>query len=93
VLDSEDLAWRIFETNFFATLRMSKAFAPILKANGGGAFLNVLSVASLVKRIRPGESDLQSVGAASRHPMEFCGSAAYRAAGLYSRHLPRHLLA
>jgi len=46
--DSEDVARRIFETNFFAMLRMSKAFAPILKANGGGALLNVLSVASWV---------------------------------------------
>lgn len=44
--DSEDVARSIFETNFFAVLRMSKAFAPILKANGGGALLNVLSVAS-----------------------------------------------
>jgi NAD(P)-dependent dehydrogenase (short-subunit alcohol dehydrogenase family) len=44
--DSEDVTRRLFETNFFAMLRMSKAFAPILKANGGGAFLNVLSVAS-----------------------------------------------
>ena len=47
-LDSEDVARRIFETNFFAMLRMSKAFAPILKANGGGALLNVLSIASWV---------------------------------------------
>ncbi|MDR7377234.1 NAD(P)-dependent dehydrogenase (short-subunit alcohol dehydrogenase family) [Rhodoferax ferrireducens] len=47
-VDSEDLARRIFETNFFGVLRMSKAFAPILKAHGGGAFLNVLSVASWV---------------------------------------------
>ena len=46
--DSEDVARSIFETNFFAMLRMSKAFAPILKANGGGALLNVLSVASWV---------------------------------------------
>lgn len=46
--DSEDTARRIFETNFFAVLRMSKAFAPILKGNGGGALLNVLSVASWV---------------------------------------------
>lgn len=46
--DSESTARRIFETNFFAMLRMSKAFAPILKANGGGALLNVLSVASWV---------------------------------------------
>lgn len=44
--DSEDVTRRIFETNFFAMLRMSKAFAPVLKNNGGGAFLNVLSVAS-----------------------------------------------
>jgi len=46
--DSEDVARRIFETNFFAMLRMSRAFAPILKANGGGALLNVLSLASWV---------------------------------------------
>ena len=46
--DSEDVARRIFETNFFAVLRMSKAFAPVLKANGGGALLNVLSIASWV---------------------------------------------
>lgn len=46
--DSEDVARRIFETNFFAMLRTSKAFAPVLAANGGGALLNVLSVASWV---------------------------------------------
>jgi NAD(P)-dependent dehydrogenase (short-subunit alcohol dehydrogenase family) len=46
--DSEDVARRIFETNFFAVLRVSKAFAPVLKTNGGGALLNVLSVASWV---------------------------------------------
>lgn len=44
--DSEDVARRIFETNFFGMLRISKAFAPILKSHGGGGFLNVLSVAS-----------------------------------------------
>jgi NAD(P)-dependent dehydrogenase (short-subunit alcohol dehydrogenase family) len=46
--DSEELARRIFETNFFAVLRVSKAFAPVLKANGGGALLNVLSIASWI---------------------------------------------
>lgn len=46
--DSEDVARRLFETNFFAMLRVSQAFAPVLKANGGGALLNVLSVASWV---------------------------------------------
>lgn len=44
--DSVEVARRIFETNFFGVLNMSKAFAPVLKANGGGAILNVLSVAS-----------------------------------------------
>jgi len=46
--DSEDVARRIFETNFFGMLRISKAFAPILERQGGGGFLNVLSVASWV---------------------------------------------
>jgi NAD(P)-dependent dehydrogenase (short-subunit alcohol dehydrogenase family) len=35
-----------FETNVFGPLRLSQAFAPALAANGGGAILNVLSVAS-----------------------------------------------
>lgn len=46
--DSEALARRIFETNFFGVLNMSKAFAPVLKTNGGGALLNVLSIASWI---------------------------------------------
>jgi NAD(P)-dependent dehydrogenase (short-subunit alcohol dehydrogenase family) len=46
--DSEAVTRRIFETNFFGMLHMSKAFAPILKTNGGGALLNVLSVVSWV---------------------------------------------
>ena len=36
------------ETNFFGVLEMSQAFAPILKANGGGAIANVLSVLSWI---------------------------------------------
>jgi len=36
------------ETNFFGPLRLSQAFAPVLAANGGGAILNVLSVASWI---------------------------------------------
>ena len=46
--DSEALTRRIFETNVYGVLNVSKAFAPVLKANGGGALLNVLSVASWV---------------------------------------------
>lgn len=34
--DSEAVTRRIFETNVFGMLNMSKAFAPVLKANGGG---------------------------------------------------------
>jgi NAD(P)-dependent dehydrogenase (short-subunit alcohol dehydrogenase family) len=36
------------DTNFFGTLAVSRAFAPVLKANGGGALVNVLSVLSWV---------------------------------------------
>ncbi|OKH63259.1 short-chain dehydrogenase [Mycobacterium sp. SWH-M5] len=39
----EDITRRVFETNFFGTLRVARVFAPVLAANGGGAFLNVLS--------------------------------------------------
>lgn len=46
--DSDEVTRRIFETNFFGVLNVSKAFAPVLKVNGGGALLNVLSVASWV---------------------------------------------
>jgi NAD(P)-dependent dehydrogenase (short-subunit alcohol dehydrogenase family) len=35
-----------FEVNFVGPLRMARAFAPILAKNGGGAIINVLSVAS-----------------------------------------------
>jgi NAD(P)-dependent dehydrogenase (short-subunit alcohol dehydrogenase family) len=35
-----------FEVNFVGPLRMTRAFAPILAKNGGGAIINVLSVAS-----------------------------------------------
>jgi len=34
------------ETNYFGTLEMCRAFAPVLARNGGGAVVNVLSVAS-----------------------------------------------
>lgn len=37
---------REFETNVFGTLVMSRAFAPVLGSNGGGALVNVLSVLS-----------------------------------------------
>jgi len=46
--DSIESARAQLETNFFAPLRLSQAFAPVLAANGGGAVLNVLSVASWI---------------------------------------------
>jgi len=41
-----DAARAEFETNFFGPWAMARAFAPVLKANGGGAVVNVLSVLS-----------------------------------------------
>jgi NAD(P)-dependent dehydrogenase (short-subunit alcohol dehydrogenase family) len=46
--DSIESARAHLETNFFGPLRLSQAFAPLLAANGGGAILNVLSVASWI---------------------------------------------
>jgi len=46
--DSEEVARRQFETNFFGMLRVSQAFAPVLKANGGGGLINVLSIVSWI---------------------------------------------
>lgn len=48
------------ETNFFGLLRVSQAFAPVLASHGGGALLNVLSVASWIN------SPLLSVYGASK---------------------------
>lgn len=36
------------EVNYFGTLAMCRAFAPILKANGGGAIINMQSILSRV---------------------------------------------
>lgn len=36
------------EVNYFGLLRMSRAFAPILAANGGGTLINVLSILARV---------------------------------------------
>ncbi|RBP14308.1 short-subunit dehydrogenase [Roseiarcus fermentans] len=44
----EDELRRIFETNFFGTLRVANAFIPVLGANGGGTMLNILSAAAWI---------------------------------------------
>jgi NAD(P)-dependent dehydrogenase (short-subunit alcohol dehydrogenase family) len=38
----------VFETNVFGALRVAKAFAPVLAANGGGALVDIHSVLSWV---------------------------------------------
>jgi NAD(P)-dependent dehydrogenase (short-subunit alcohol dehydrogenase family) len=42
-------AQRQLDVNFFGPLRMAQAFAPVLQANGGGALLNVVSVAAWIQ--------------------------------------------
>ncbi|MFI2841879.1 SDR family NAD(P)-dependent oxidoreductase [Mycolicibacterium sp. PDY-3] len=37
---------RVMESNYFGTLNVIRAFAPVLARNGGGAILNVLSAAA-----------------------------------------------
>jgi short-subunit dehydrogenase len=46
--DAIDAARAEMETNFFGPLRMAQAFTPILRQNGGGALVNVLSVLSFI---------------------------------------------
>lgn len=48
VEDAEAILRSHFETNVLGVLRMSQAFAPVLARNGGGALLNVASVASWI---------------------------------------------
>ncbi|HUS22083.1 MAG TPA: SDR family oxidoreductase [Aeromicrobium sp.] len=44
--DALEMARSEFDTNVFGPLAMSRAFAPVLGANGGGTIINVLSVLS-----------------------------------------------
>jgi len=46
--DDDEAARREMEVNYFGTLAMTRAFAPILGRNGGGTIVNVLSVAAVV---------------------------------------------
>lgn len=47
-VDAADAARAEMETNYFGPMRMSQAFAPVLRRNGGGALVNVLSVLSFI---------------------------------------------
>ena len=52
VLDSTmiDVMREIFETNFYGTIQVTQAIAPILARNGGGAVINMLSDAVWLAR-------------------------------------------
>ncbi|WP_426511946.1 SDR family oxidoreductase [Dactylosporangium sp. McL0621] len=47
--DLDDIR-REFETNFFGTINVTRAFAPVLAANGGGHVLDVHSVLSWISQ-------------------------------------------
>lgn len=46
IFGGEEGLRRELETNFFGPVRMTREFAPVLAANGGGAVVNVLSLLS-----------------------------------------------
>lgn len=48
LLDSPlEMIVRDLETNYYGTLNMIRAFAPLIESNGGGAIVNVLTLVSL----------------------------------------------
>jgi NAD(P)-dependent dehydrogenase (short-subunit alcohol dehydrogenase family) len=49
-----DAAEREMQVNYFGTLAMCRAFAPVLAANGGGAIVNILSILGRVASPRLG---------------------------------------
>jgi NAD(P)-dependent dehydrogenase (short-subunit alcohol dehydrogenase family) len=50
----EEAAEEEMRVNYFGTLRMSRAFAPVLRRNGGGALVNVASILGRVPLPRIG---------------------------------------
>ena len=46
-IDLEQARWE-FDVNYYGTLAVAKAFAPVLARNGGGALVNMLSVVSWI---------------------------------------------
>lgn len=46
-IDIEQARWE-FDVNYYGTLRVAQAFAPVLARNGGGALVNMLSVVSFI---------------------------------------------
>lgn len=48
ITDHPEIARAEMEVNYFGTLAMIRAFAPVLAGNGGGSIVNVLSVAGAI---------------------------------------------
>ena len=72
------------EINYFGTLRMCRAFAPALRANGGGAIVNILSVVSLFNAPMQGSYSASKAAAMSltqgvRHELKAQGTAVHAA--------------
>ncbi|GGD27324.1 short-chain dehydrogenase [Microbacterium faecale] len=70
---------RDMETNLFGTLALSRAFAPVLRRNGGGAILNVLSAASWYTAVGAGAYAMSKAAAwsltdATRHELAAQGT-------------------
>jgi NAD(P)-dependent dehydrogenase (short-subunit alcohol dehydrogenase family) len=81
---SMDDARAEIEINYFGTLRMCRAFAPVLKANGGGAIVNILSVVSLFNAPMQGSYSASKAAAMSltqgiRHELKAQGAAVHGA--------------
>jgi len=68
---TDDLAEirKTFETNFFGALAVARAFAPIVGANGGGAFLHVHSVLSWIVADPAGQAGGHGAYSASKSAM------------------------
>ena len=60
---------KTFETNFFGALAVARAFAPIVGANGGGAFLHVHSVLSWIVADPAGQAGGHGAYSASKSAM------------------------
>ena len=55
------------ETNYFGSMRIARAFAPILRDNGGGALVNVLSVLSFISMPQGATYSASKVGRVVAH--------------------------
>ena len=61
---TEEAGMRLeLDVNYFGTMKMGRAFAPILEANGGGAMVNILSISGLCSfPFAPGYSASKAAG-------------------------------